>query len=111
MRWMRPTLFLSIQMAKHYRKKKNLPDHFEKLDDEWVKKAITEQDKWDQDCLTLDQKQTKGVQIEKAELPNCKAWLMTSDKNPSALSALTRWETVRTAIAGCWSAMIQRRSS
>ena len=82
MRWMRPTLFLSIQMAKHYRKKKKLPDHFEKLDDEWVKKAITEQDKWDQDCLTLDQKQTKGVQIEKAELPNCKAWLMTSDKNP-----------------------------
>ena len=82
MRWMRPALFFVIQRAKRHRKKKNLPDEFQKLDDEWVQKAIRWQDEWDSDCLTLDEKDRKGLLIEKVELPSCNAWLLSSDKNP-----------------------------
>lgn len=82
MRWMRPTLFLTNQLAKRYRKKHNLPDEFKKLTDEWVQKTIEEQDKWDLDCLTVDEKLRKGLDIEKVTLPNCGAWLISSDKNP-----------------------------
>ena len=82
MRWMRPQLFLRIQAAKLYRKKKNLPDEFMKLDDEWVQKAIKEQDKWDMDCLTLDEKERQGLNIEKAALPDCNAWLISQEQNP-----------------------------
>lgn len=82
MRFMRPSLFLKIMAARHYRKKNNKPDEFEKLDEAWVKKAVEIQDSWDHDCLTLTVKERRGTDIEKITLPNCGAWLISSEKNP-----------------------------
>ena len=79
---MRPILFLAIQFAKRYRKKHNIPDEVPKIDDEQLRKMMEENEKRDCDCFGVEEKLRKGLQIEKAELPNCCGWMIRSEKNP-----------------------------
>ena len=80
---MRPTLFLAIQYAKWYRKKHNIPDEVPKIDDEWVRRTIEDNENLDHDCLGVEEKLRKGLQIEKTEFPDCCGWMIRSVKNPS----------------------------
>ena len=80
---MRPMLFFAIQKAKQYKKKHNLPDYRE-LTDEMLQKRIEENAKPEYyDCFSADEKYREGLKLEKITLPDCGAWMISAEGNPS----------------------------
>ena len=80
---MRPMLFFAIQKAKQYKKKHNLPDYRE-LTDEMLQKRIEENAKPEYyDCFSADEKYREDVKLERITLPDCGAWMISAEGNPS----------------------------
>lgn len=80
---MRPMLFLAIQKAKQYKKKHNIPDYRE-LPEEMLRKRMVENAKPEYyDCFAAEDKYSEDLKFEKVALPDCGAWMITSESNPS----------------------------